>query len=139
MFIIFSQKEKSCIVGKSGRVSGIYCGKFIARWRQLYTRVPLPLPLTHIGCYHGSTHTDNPLLFFFKSVASHPSLSHVATAAAALLLLHSHRCHCSALSSPPSCRYWFFFTATASSRPLLLLVLLLLFYLFFFFFCAIWI
>ena len=133
-----SQKREGLYCGKSGKVSDMYCGKFIARWRQLYTCVSLPLPLTHIGCYHGSTHTDNPPLFFFKSGASHPSLSHIATtAAAALLLLHSHRCRCSAFSSPPSCRYWFFFfTATPSSSPPLLLVLLLFF--FFFFFCAIW-
>ena len=133
-----SQKREGLYCGKSGKVSDMYCGKFIARWRQLYTCVSLPLPLTHIGCYHGSIHTDNPPLFFFKSGASHPSLSHIATtAAAALLLLHSHRCRCSAFSSPPSCRYWFFFfTATPSSSPPLLLVLLLFF--FFFFFCAIW-
>ena len=137
-------KKKIIYCGKSGKVSGMHCGKFIARWRQLYTRLPLPLPLIHIGWYHGSTHTDTNLFFWsgpqIKSVASHSSLSHIATAAAALLLLHGHRCRRSAFSSPPSCRYWFFFsTATPSYSPLLLLVLLLLFYFFFFFFCAIWV
>ena len=61
----FQSKREGMYCGKSGKVSGMYCGKFIARWRQLYTR--LPLPLIHIGWYHGSTPTDNPLLFFFNA------------------------------------------------------------------------
>ena len=65
------------------------------------------------GYGSGTTHTGTNYFFEvwpqIKSVASHPSLNHVATAA--------------------SCRYWFFFftaTASSSSSPLLLLVLLLL-------------
>ena len=80
MLIIFSQKEKACIVEKVvkflacivenslrvvKKISGQSGGDNwkVSLWK---TRVPLPLPLPlpHIGWYHGSTHTDTN--FFFE-------------------------------------------------------------------------
>ena len=117
-----------------------------ARWRQLYTRVPLPLPLTHIGCYHGSTHTDTN--FFFEvgrrsnllpltplSAILPPLLLlcffFTATAAAVLLFLRRPAVSTGSSSSPlhlllrRCCCWCFFFFSTSSSFLLLLLLLLL--------------
>ena len=107
-----------------------------ARWRQLYTRVPLPLPLAHIGWYHGSTHTDTN--FFFEvgrrsnllpltplSAILPPLLLlcffFTATAAAVLLFLRRPAVSTGSSSSPlhlllrRSCCWCFFFFSTSSS------------------------
>nr|XP_023892443.1 TMV resistance protein N-like [Quercus suber] len=96
----FQSKREGMYCGKSGKVSGMYCGKFIARWRQLYTRVPLPL--THIRWYHGSTHTDTN---FFFEVSNKPNLSPLTPLLAML---------------SPLLLLCFFFTATAAAALLFL-------------------
>ncbi|XP_050277140.1 disease resistance protein RUN1-like [Quercus robur] len=100
----------------------MYCGKFIARWRQLYTRVPLPLK--HIGWYHGSTHTDTN--FFFRWATDQ------ICRLSPLSQPYCHRCCCSASSSqPPTAAAVLLLlhrpaVATGSSSSLLRLLLLLL-------------
>ena len=81
VFIIFSQKEKACMVERV--VKFLACivdnsEKFMIncalsenyKWK-------VRRQLTHMGChhmrwYHGSTDTDNPLLFFFNAFNLNP-------------------------------------------------------------------
>ena len=95
--------------GKSGKVSGMYCGKFIARCQKIRgksggdvaswkTRVTL----THIGWYHGSTHIDTN---FFFEVGRRSNLSPLTPLSAIL---------------PPLLLFCFFFTATTAAVLLFL-------------------
>ena len=101
----FQSKREGRYCGKSGKVSGMYCGKFIARSHFtlcLYTRVPLPHPLTHTGWYHGSTHIDTN---FFFEVGHRSNLSPLTPLSAIL---------------PPLLLFCFFFTATTAAVLLFL-------------------
>ena len=68
-------KKKTIYCGKSGKVSGMCGGKFIARCQKIRGKsgednciVPswkTRVTLYTYGMVDGRTHTDNPLLFFF--------------------------------------------------------------------------